>query len=340
MRLANTLEKALFGFRLRSSSRFGRLQRRVLPRKALFNVSNLCNANCVFCAYQYSKEPKLFMADDLFEEICRQFIAFRPESWISLTPLVGEPLTDPHLFDKIALAKRLGAERIESYTNAILLKRHHRAILESGLDELCISFPDFDPTEFTLIFRSEKYQQALEGIHSLLALKKQRDHPLGIRINLRSRRPLEQITREPDYLRFVKPFVDTGLATLDTTTAFDNWGGLITQSDLPEGMRLANENPRKRRIPCMRLFKFIALQEGDIKLCGCRFKGSIHDELTIGNIHRQDLAAIWFGEAAFAIRERFRLGLFPEVCVDCSHYIPMRRPYFADPRNTLPERDP
>ncbi len=302
-----------------SPKKFDEIQRTALPRKAAFNVSNICTSNCVFCAFQYNRDPVMIMGNDLFDLCCGQFSDLQPNSWITLTPLVGEPFTDREIFNKITMAKKRGIKRIETYSNGTLLDKNVEEILNSPLDELYISFPDFIEEEYKIIFRTNNYAISLKGIHNLLNKHSERKSNLLIQINIRGRKKPAEVFCEADFLRYIKPFLSPRV-TLNFTPAYDNWAGMIKQEDLPAGMRLQNDTKRKAGLPCARLFEIIFLQNGDVKLCGCRFKRTIFDDLIIGNIYKNNLKDIWFGEKAYAIRNEFLRGRYLDICKDCSLY--------------------
>jgi MoaA/NifB/PqqE/SkfB family radical SAM enzyme len=298
--------------------RLDKLQRSILPRKHNFTISNICTSNCVFCAYQYNRDRTAVMTNELFEKICRQIAALDKNSWISLTPTVGEPLTDSELFKKIETAKNLGIKRVEIYSNGSLLKKNVEKILSSRLDELYISFPDFNENEYKLIFRTNNYKISLAGIHELMREHRKRDSKLHIHINIRGRRNPVEVLKEEDFLRCIKPFLSDKV-TYDFTSKFDNWGGLIKQDQLPSGMIL-RQPADKSGLPCKQLFELMYLPSGDIKLCGCRFLGTMFDDLVVGNIYKDNLENIWYGKKTFDLRNKFFSGEYPVVCKDCSGY--------------------
>jgi len=297
---------------------FDNRQHRILPKKSHFTNSNICTSNCIFCAYQYNQDPKMIMSDDLFEICCTQLASLQDNSWVSITPTVGEPFTDEGLFNKISIAKKHGINRVETYSNGTSLKINSDKALDSMLDELHISFPDFNEKEYQIIFRTNNYKISLEGIHNLLQKHKDRRSNLFIHINIRNRRKPELILEEEDFVKFVEPFLSDKVK-ISFTYKYDNWGGLIKQEDLPEGMNLQPVNNKLGKM-CRRLFELMFLPNGDVKLCGCRYLGTLFDDLIIGNIYQNNIRDIWFGKKAYKMRGEFFKGNTPSVCKNCSAY--------------------
>ncbi len=326
--LANNVKQKKFES-LINKEHFLALQKQILPRKALFNVVNICNANCVFCAYQYKEDPNSVMPNEIFSLATEQYAKFHPESYISLTPTVGDPLVDKDIFKKVEIAKKNGIKRVQFYTNAILLKKRMNELLASPLDNIEISLADFDKAEYQSIYRVDKYDLVLDGIHTFLKTLKETGNPLRVDINLRHRRPYAEILESPDYKKFIEPYL-TENVTLSNTEAFDNWMGMIQQKDLPEGMKLRNDVKETARKPCNRLFDMQILHTGDVRICGCRFKTSVFDDLVVGNIKEHTLEEIWFSEKVLKMRMGFFDGEFPSPCQNCSFYEgPGEKRYFV-----------
>lgn len=290
-----------------------------LPRKLLIDSINICNANCIFCGYQYRKDKNTIIPIPLIDSLTKQYSKLHPDSFVSFTPTVGDPLLDKDIFLKINLAKKNGIKRIQFYTNAILLKERLDELLESSLDNLEISLADFDETIYSKIYRSNQYQRVLEGCHLLLKKLKISKRQLPVKFNFRGSRKLNEIKSGSDYKKFIKPYI-TDYIFFSDTPEFDNWSGLIKQTDLLEGMKLSTESVNVYNKPCIRLFDIQLLVNGDLRLCGCRFNKTVYDDLVIGNINEKSLEEIWFSERVYELRNNFFSGNQPKICNNCSYY--------------------
>lgn len=60
------------------------------PTHLGFEVTNICNARCVFCGYQYLERQKVVLPIDLFKKGLDEFDAFGGGS-IGFNPIVGIP---------------------------------------------------------------------------------------------------------------------------------------------------------------------------------------------------------------------------------------------------------
>ena len=108
-------------------------------------TTNICNANCIFCAYQYQSRPMGIMDMDMFKRIVKQY-ADKNIGNVNLTPTVGEPLADKHLIERIKFIRKFkNINKIGIYTNLISLKNFNlKEFVSSGLTDLGVSASGFD----------------------------------------------------------------------------------------------------------------------------------------------------------------------------------------------------
>lgn len=294
--------------------------KKTLPRKLIFESTNVCNASCIFCAYQYKKEPNYFMSSELVDEVTEKYATFHPDSFISLTPSFGDSLIDPSIFEKIEICHKNKIKRIQFYTNAILLKKNIDNILSSKLSVLNISLAEFEKKSYVEIYRNNNYETVLEGIHLLLKKLYEKKSDLFVHINFRSPKKIEELLNSKDYKSYIEPFV-TDYIHFSDTPEFDNWGGVIQERDLLPGMKISRQRHIDFKIPCRRLFDLQVLPNGDIRTCGARRQiDSIYDDLVIGNIHKQRFDEIWTGEKNQKLASQFFESKVPSLCQDCSLY--------------------
>ena len=291
----------------------------LIPRKFIFDTINICNANCVFCAYQYNTDPKTIMSLEMVQEAAKQVTDLHSEAFISLTPTVGDPLIDPDIFKKVQICKEMGIKRVQFYTNAILLKKRLSELLASDLDNLEISVSDLNSDSYLKIFRSNKYEEVIEGISLLLKTLSLTKKTIPVKINFRSAQTLDVIKESPDFKKYIQPWVTDYIHFSDTST-FDNWTGLIVQDDLVSGMKLAEDTKRTEMKPCSRLVDVQILANGDVRLCGCRMGTSSNDDLVVGNILQTPLREIWYSGKVGQIWENFLYQKYPKSCLNCSYY--------------------
>src|SRR2546426_9406548 len=78
----------------------------VRPFELHLELTNLCNANCIFCPYQFQEREIQFMSDAVFEKAVGDYIAIGGGS-VGLTPIVGDALIDPKFLARVKYVRSL-----------------------------------------------------------------------------------------------------------------------------------------------------------------------------------------------------------------------------------------
>jgi len=276
-------------------------------------ITRICNANCVFCPYQFEdKQDKKHMPEPLFEKIAGE-IAAAGIRRVMLSPNLGEPLLAPRFIEKVETLRASGARSIEVTTNGTLLHQiGTERMLKEGPDKINIYFPGFDKAMYERLYRRPLYGQTRANILQLLRMNRTLAHPREIQIWLRGDVPVDELLGVPEMAE-VKRLADA----VSVMTEVDNWMGRIKEDMLPPGMKIQKEAPAISRRPCTEAFHLTVHPDGDIHLCPCRniFKDP---KLHIGDARHMTLA-----EALSSIPEvlnRWESGDIPRICKGCSMY--------------------
>lgn len=285
------------------------------PYELHLELTNLCNANCVFCPYQFQTRPHAFMSDQVFEKAVRDFVASGGGS-VGLTPVVGDALIHPKFIDYVrALRAEPAIDRIFVTTNAILLdKAGIDAVLSSGVTAITVSTAGFEPEMYERVYRSKSYRRMRDNVLALVTRNREMGSPVSISIGLRSDRPLADVLRDPDF----QPIL-THRPTVDFTWSFTSANGRITREALPPAMRLRVVT--SRREPCVQLFNGpMVLPDGVVIACGCVASMDAADDLAIGHVLHANLADIWRGRDLRRLRDSFGTSTLNATCDGCDMY--------------------
>jgi len=280
-----------------------------------FQVTNICNAKCIFCGYQYLNRPRTILSMDLFKKAIDEFDAFGGGG-VSFSAMVGDPLMGPNLIERIKYARsKKNISAIGFFTNGILINKiGAREILTSGVNGITISIPGFDAQTYSRIFRTNSWNDVYEGMFNLLRENTLSGNKVDICIGLRSDIPIWRLLRTPVYQKLKKFRFE-----LQYNIHYDNWSGLIKQEDLKGLMRLRRP-PNKKKEPCAILyFGPLIMSNGDVTLCGCRDLNG-DSELVIGNIKDRPILEMWRDPRVKSVRKGFYLSRYPKICQDCSFY--------------------
>jgi MoaA/NifB/PqqE/SkfB family radical SAM enzyme len=288
-------------------------------QKLTIEISNICNANCIFCAYQYQTRPEIFMDMDLYKKVVREFAEAGGKD-ISFTPTVGDALTDKHFLERLRYAKQFrGLRDIMVTTNMISMHLHSpRKVIEGGLTKLYVSMSGFDEDMYKRVYRSTQYKRVMNNLRDFIAVNKELGEPVHITIGMRCDRPITEVTNYPDYKEIAGLIGDDHI---DFNVRFDNWAGLIKPKDLSGTMKIRKPSgPLRWRIsPCAEMYDGpMVYSNGLVGACGCRDVDA--NQLIIGDARTQHIADIWQGEALKKLRAEFLTDKIQPICKNCTHY--------------------
>jgi len=289
------------------------------PAQLYIETTNICNANCVFCWYQYQERPHGVMEQAVYEKALTEFAALGGGA-LDLTPAAGDPLIDGRIIERIRLARSIPEiTEIRMFSNMILADRRGiPELVASGLSRLTISAPGFDAATYQRVYRSPRYRKMLENVLAFLTENRRAGLPITVTLGIRSDRSLRDLAQDPDMVRVVERL---GWENVEAIHYYKNWGGSIGAADLTAGMRLKPPvRWRHPRIgPCIQPYVgMIVYHDGTVGACSCAAANGA--ELIIGDVKRQSLLEIWRGESLRRLRRSFSDGTLPPVCKACNDY--------------------
>jgi radical SAM protein with 4Fe4S-binding SPASM domain len=282
-----------------------------------------CNSKCIFCPYPTFKEKGMIMKMETFKKIINQFIFFRGKE-VDLTPLLGEALLDNGLFEKIKYAKSKNLY-VSIYTNGILLIKNdnYKKLVDSNIDKVSLSVGDIDPKIDSEIYgiNVQDSKNRWKGIKKLINYAKDNNKNTIMHICFRSKRAPYEIINDPLFEDIIK-IMGRNYENVEFALKYDNWGGLIKKENLLGIMRI-KKSFKNFFAPCKNLYKSLSIfPDGSVRLCGCRIKNSIYDELLIGNMNNKTLKEIILSKKVTGIQKSFLDNNPPKICRNCSLYDP------------------
>ena len=276
---------------------------RKIPRGLHVEGTNICNAECVFCAYPQMERKKQTMSMPDFVRVVDEYVSMGGRH-VSLTPIVGDPFVDKHLFER--LDHLMGLEQVSGisfYTNAILMtpEKCERLMRYAPKLHVHVSWGGFDAPTWNTIMGVDKFEAARDNVLFFLDVKRRTGTDIRFTLALRC----------PDSAR---------AGTLWETLAGAREEGLVEIA--PEA--LAKVGLRARTMPykkgaCELLFtKPVVLANGDVNACACR---DVEAELVVGNVKAESLERIWAGPKVDAIIAAHERGEYPDVCRRCTYFV-------------------
>lgn len=320
------------------------------PNELHLELTNACNARCVFCPYPHQRRELTFMSDAVFDRALGDFLA-EGGGDVSFTPIVGDALIDPKFLRRV---RRAAAEPrvdgIKLVTNALLVHRFGAdALIGSGITELLVSTAGFDEAMYRRVYRSRGYARMRDNVLALLEANRRAGGPVDITIGLRPDRPRRDVLRDPDFqdllaygprLDFTWSFTDAGgrvalpaarddarsrRAIAAAPRAADPTNDRTNEPPLDptSGARapLRRRRAARKREPCVTTFNGpIVLADGTVLACSCVAAMDAERDLSIGHLDRASLGDLWRGAAMRALRESFGGDGLNETCRGCDMY--------------------
>lgn len=305
-------------------------------RSLTIEITNICNANCIFCGYSFMKRKKQIMGEKIFRKAINDFVTTGGGD-LHLTVVVGDPLLDLEFVERVSYARSFSCiKSISTITNCLdLHKIGAKNLLNSGLNEIGVSMTGFDAGMYRRIYRSKRYEQMKQNVLDLLRANNELGRPVKISIGLRIDKPMEEVLNYPDF-KEISDLADS----VDANYYYDSWSGRIRKEDLTGKMRLRPlyyYHFIKKKVPCSMLYSGLGvLVDGTVTVCPCRDLDGDGD-LVIGNINTSSLQDIYYSSRLEQIRNDWLEGKhIPNICGDCSHYNPYTYMMLSEIRKQLP----
>jgi radical SAM protein with 4Fe4S-binding SPASM domain len=283
------------------------------PSVLFIALTRKCNANCVFCAYQFATtEQRAHMPWEIFDQVIEE-IKRNGIREVMLSPNIGEPTIAPDVIEKIKRLRRAGVRHIAMTTNALYFNKIGLdQLLTNGPDSIDISFAGFDKEMYERDFRVKHYEKTRDNILGLLRANKKLARPRVINLRLRGDGSVEEMMAKPEMAE-VRQLANS----ISAMTEVDNWLGLIEEEALPMGYKLQSNSPPLSHLPCRMLQDLTVHPDGDIHLCSCR-NVSGDPDMHIGNLRHMPL--IEAHRKIPDVLKKWEQGRPPKSCQTCSMY--------------------
>ena len=256
--------------------------------------TTLCNAHCIMCPREKLTRPLTTMCNGLFAYILEQAVE------LGATDVTvfgyGEPLMDPGLADKIALATDKGLTTHLTTNGSLLDIEKIHDLLDAGLKNLRFSIHATVPVKYMRVHRVLDWLEVWRNFGNFGKLNELRGRPCKVHLSVI---PMHGETvseiratweRYVDFLEIWRPH---------------NWA---------YGRRYRRIRPEK--ISCGRPFNGPIQVNADGKVMVCCF--DFDARMTVGDLNLEPLEAVIKGERFERIREAHRTGRLDGLpCAGC-----------------------
>ena len=278
---------------------------------------NACNARCVFCAYPRMKREKGVMSISLFKKTVKEYAQMGGGA-VSLTPIQGEPLLDPHLLRRIRILERNPAiNQVSTTTNAIAMDRYSDeevGYLLETLDFIQVSIGGLDAETYRTMYGVDKYDRVQRAMDRILELNEHADNPPDIAFAFRT----TDWQFEHRFRQELDAYREQGVLISHVWT-YNNYAGMVSGDD-EQGL-VVNDGPATKSRPCaLACIHMAVCWDGRITACGCA--DAEGRGLQLGRVDQDSLADVWSAGKRTALLDAFEKGTLPDLCRNCSAYQP------------------
>lgn len=298
-----------------------RFKVRRFPYRINIEITNICNARCVFCPSVYSKRHRGKMSMKLFKKIIDEALTYDELKRIAFH-IAGEPLVHPRLEEMIKMCKdRRGDIITHLSTNASLLTRDKAvALLEAGIDYVSVSISGGNKELYEEI-TGLKWEKVNENIINFLRVLSERETKPEVEIIIITtpRMKDEWITKVENTINGLSLSNDVKVRR----KALESMGGQIDAENIEvKGKVLPTKLDVLRAwlkgdMSCRQIYDWLNIHH-DGNVPGCCY--DMDGNLSFGNVKQESLYEIWHGEKINSLREAFRQTNFkglPEMCQQC-----------------------
>lgn len=277
------------------------------PQMILFEVSNLCNHNCVFCAYPKMDRPTHRLDLALGERLLREAydLGVREAGFYSGT----EPFTSPDLEKLVRLAKQIGYSYTFVTTNGSLATRPRlKELIDCGLDSLKFSINGADAESYREIHGQDHFHRVIEHLKFADEYRKATSSSMYLAVSF-----VEVVAGAASNVGTSEKLRELLSGHIDEFIVYEanNEGGYM--------IGLAPMSTMGVTAPCAYPFTRVTVSaEGYLRLCCSDYQ----NYLSVADLNHVSLIEAWNAEGYQAIRRRHLANeLEGALCYNCINNI-------------------
>ena len=317
-----------------------------LPRSIYVETTSRCNSLCETCILTFGgREAPKDLGWEEFRHIVDQF----PVLERVVLHGIGEPLLNRALPEMVRHAKERGAQVLFNSNAITLTARWHQALVDAGLDEIRVSLDGSTPETYARVRGVDALAKVVANLEAFAAYRRERGvrHPAvslwftGMRDNVRELPGLVPIAvragaAEIHLQRLVynglglavegqslfgrlgaeeaRAIRETEEAATAARIAFSASGATSPEWSLtPHG---ASARPWSHcRRPWMLVY--VTVHGNVLPCCISPWVADPYEGIILGNLFKQTLEEVWWGEGYEGFRAALLTGCPPQPCRGC-----------------------
>jgi MoaA/NifB/PqqE/SkfB family radical SAM enzyme len=315
-----------------------------LPRSLYLETTSRCNSLCETCILTFGgREPARDLGWTEFRAVVDQF----PVLERALLHGIGEPLLNRDLARMVAHLKGRGAAVLFNSNAISLSERLGRALIEAGLDELRVSLDASTPETYARVRGVDALDKVVANLERFAALR--RGRAPGTAVSLWFTALRENIEEIPGLVPLARR---VGAGAIHLQRLVYNGLGLATEAQSLHGrleereraliekaeaaagaagihfsasgattpeVSLAPSHGDRPWSACRRPWSlvYVTVHGNVLPCCIAPWITQHYEGIVLGNLFRQSLAEIWWGDRYRTFRADIQTAEPPEPCRGC-----------------------
>ncbi len=313
------------------------------PGALLIDITNRCNAKCVWCP-----NPDLTHVGAMDMDVYRKIIDdYGSRGGVVTFGTFGEPLMDKHMKERIEYLKRYPKiHKIEVLTNGFFLNDKMVPLLVEHGVGVDISLDELDKQTFEDV-KKMSFDVVRDNIVNFLEINSKASRPVPVNIRIKTLKTVEETLAQELFKIIASHDCSVVLNSIDDNI-ISNWAGKLDKEAFikeyeissPDKTRYTHKRFNQTNVaPCTQLWKWMVVYwDGKVVLCCAdMFSRSI-----VGDLKLNSITEIWNGpdlkklRGQMVNRKRFEVP----ICQDCDIHLSWHNlnEYYDSNGKFLPER--
>ena len=294
------------------------------PGALLIDITNRCNAKCVWCP-----NPDLTNVGAMDMDVYRKIIDdYGSRGGVLTFGTFGEPLMDKHMKERIEYLKCYPKiHKIEILTNGFFLNENIvPTIIENGVG-VDISLDELDKQTFEDV-KKMSFDIVRDNIVNFLKANSEATTPVPVNIRIKTMKTVEE-TLERELFKVITSYDCSVVLNSIDDNIISNWAGKLDKESFIKEYEISTNNKTQfthKRFnqtniaPCAQLWKWMVVYwDGSVVLC-C---ADMFSQAIVGDLKSNSIAEVWNGSQMKGHRDQMinRKRFEVAICQDCDIHL-------------------
>ena len=294
------------------------------PGALLIDITNRCNAKCVWCP-----NPDLTNVGAMDMDVYRKIIDdYGSRGGVLTFGTFGEPLMDKHMKKRIEYLKCYPKiHKIEILTNGFFLNENIvPTIIENGVG-VDISLDELDKQTFEDV-KKMSFDIVRDNIVNFLKANSEATKPVPVNIRIKTMKTVEE-TLEQELFKVITSYDCSVVLNSIDDNIISNWAGKLDKESFIKEYEISTNNKTQfthKRFnqtniaPCAQLWKWMVVYwDGSVVLC-C---ADMFSQAIVGDLKLNSIAEVWNGSQMKGHRDQMinRKRFEVVICQDCDIHL-------------------